>query len=206
MCLLDFCLECRRPSSFILNGIHDFKWKRETEKTLTEIWQQCKARDYSREMERHVTQFGEARREQRANATAKERSLLKQEIAPALKAHFVSQEAAKNRSSTSGGVRYTIPVNGISSEEAMRFGLDNTNPGYKMTRDMGWRGGALGKQNNGITTAITGKSIGGQTDTSGLGSQQQYDHVSYYNNMIFVLHCITFSEPFLYYKTCNTNM
>ena len=44
-----------------------------------------------------------------------------------------------------------------------------------MMRDMGWRGGALGKQNNGITTAITGKSIGGQTDTSGLGSQQQFD-------------------------------
>ena len=44
-----------------------------------------------------------------------------------------------------------------------------------MMRDMGWIGGALGKQNNGITTAITGKSIGGQTDKSGLGSQQQFD-------------------------------
>ena len=44
-----------------------------------------------------------------------------------------------------------------------------------MMRDMGWRGGALGKQNNGIATAITGKSIGGQTNTSGLGSQQQFD-------------------------------
>ena len=96
-------------------------------------------------------------------------------MAPELKANFVSQEADKNRSPTSGGVRYTMPVNGISSEEAMRFGLDNTNPGFKMMRDMGWRGGALGKQNNGITTAITGKSIGGQTDKSGLGSQQQFD-------------------------------
>jgi hypothetical protein len=38
-----------------------------------------------------------------------------------------------------------------------------------------WKGGALGKQNNGITTAITSKSIGGQTDKSGLGSQQQFD-------------------------------
>ena len=96
-------------------------------------------------------------------------------MAPALKANFVSQEASTNRSPTSGGVRYTMPVNGISSEEAMQFGLDKTNPGFKMMRDMGWRGGALGKQNNGITTAITGKSIGGQTDTSGLGSQQQFD-------------------------------
>ena len=101
-------------------------WKREAEKTLTEIWQQCKARDDSREMEKHVTQFGETRKEQRAKATAKERDLLKQEIAPALKAHFVSKEAVKNRSSTSGGVRYTVPVNVISSEEVMRFGLDNT--------------------------------------------------------------------------------
>jgi hypothetical protein len=129
-------------------------------------------------MEKHVTQFGETRKEQRAKATAKERDLLKQEIAPALKAHFVSKEAVKNRSSTSGGVRYTVSVNGISSEEAMRFGLldnANPNPGYKMMRDMGWKGGALGKQNNGITTAITSKSIGGQTDKSGLGSQQQFD-------------------------------
>ena len=132
----------RRLSSFILNGIHDFKWKREAEKTLTEIWQQCKARDDSREMEKHVTQFGETRKEQRAKATAKERDLLKQEIAPALKAHFVSKEAVKNRSSTSGGVRYTVSVNGISREEAMRFGLldnANPNPGYKMMRDMGSR-------------------------------------------------------------------
>ena len=42
----------RRLSSFIPNGIHDFKWKREAEKTLTEIWQQYKARDDSREMEK----------------------------------------------------------------------------------------------------------------------------------------------------------
>jgi hypothetical protein len=55
----------------------------------------------------------------------------------------------------------------------MRFGLDNKkNPGYKMMRDMGWKGGSLGKQNNGIATAITGKSIGGQTDKSGIGSQR----------------------------------
>jgi hypothetical protein len=128
----------RRLSSSILNGIHDFKWKREAEKTPTEIWQQCKARDDSREMKKHVTQFGETRREQRAKATAKERSPLKQEIAPALKAHFVSQEAVKNRSPTSGGARYTMPVNGISSGEVMRFGLGNTNPGYEMMRDMGW--------------------------------------------------------------------
>jgi hypothetical protein len=87
----------------------------------------------------------------------------------------VSQETVKNRSSTSGGVRCAVPVNGISSEEAMRFGLDNTNPGYQMMRDMGWKGGALRKQNNGIATAITGKSIGGQTDKPGLGSQQQFD-------------------------------
>jgi hypothetical protein len=68
-----------------------------------------------------------------------------------------------------------VPVNGISSEEATRFGLDNKNPGYKMMRDMGWKGGSLGKQNNGIATAITGKSIGGQTGKSGIGSQQQFD-------------------------------
>jgi hypothetical protein len=165
----------RRLSSFILNGIHDFKWKQEAGKTLIEIWQQCKARDDSREMEKHVKQFGETRKEQRAKATAKERSLLNQEMAPALKANFVSQEASTNRSPTSGGVRYTIPVNGISSEEAMQFGLDKTNPGFKMMCDMGWRGGALGKQNNGIATAITGKSIGGQTNKSGLGSHQQFD-------------------------------
>ena len=78
--------------------------------------------------------------------------LLEQEIAPALKAHFVSQETIKNRSSTSGGVRYTVPVNSISSEEATRFGLGNKNPGYKMMRNMGWKGGPLGKQNNGIAT------------------------------------------------------
>jgi hypothetical protein len=33
-----------------------------------------------------------------------------------------------------------------------------------MMRDMGWKGGALGKQNNGIATAITGKSIGWWSD------------------------------------------
>jgi hypothetical protein len=87
----------------------------------------------------------------------------------------VSPETIKNRSSTSGGVRYTVPVNGISSEEAMRFGLGNTNPGYKMMRDMGGKGGPLGKLNSGIATALTGKSIGGQTNKSGIGSQQQFD-------------------------------
>jgi hypothetical protein len=121
----------RRPSSFILNGLHDFNWRREVEKTLIEIWQQTRARDDSREMEQHVKQFGDTRKEQRAKATAKERDLLKQEITPALIAHFVSPEAKRNRSSSaSGGVKYTVPVNGISSEEAMRFGLDSNNPGY----------------------------------------------------------------------------
>jgi hypothetical protein len=88
-------------------------------------------------MEQHVKQFGDTRKEQRAKATAKERDLLKQEITPALMAHFVSPEAKRNRSSA-GGVKYKVPVNnGISSEEAMRFGLDSNNPGYKMMRDMG---------------------------------------------------------------------
>jgi hypothetical protein len=107
----------RGLSSFILNGLHNFNWRREVQKTLIEIWQQTKARDDTREMEQHVKQFGDNRMEQRAKATAKERDLLKQEITPALKAHFVSPEAKRNRSSASGGVRYTVPANGISSEE-----------------------------------------------------------------------------------------
>jgi hypothetical protein len=82
----------------------------------------CKARGGSREMEQHVKQFGETYREQRAKATAKERDLLEQEIAPALKAHFVSQETIKNRSSTSGGVRYTVPV--TASQVKRRCDLD----------------------------------------------------------------------------------
>jgi hypothetical protein len=77
----------RRPSSSILNGLHNFNWRREAEKALIKNWQQTKARDDPREMERHVKQFGDTRKEQRAKATAKERDpLLKQEITPALMA------------------------------------------------------------------------------------------------------------------------
>ena len=120
-------------------------------------------------MEQHVKQFGDTRREQRARATAKDRELLKQEITPA---HFMRPEAKRDRSSASGGVTYTVPVNGISSEEAMRFGLDSSNPGYKMMCDsMGWKGGPIGKLNDGIATALTGKSIGGQTNRSGVGTR-----------------------------------
>jgi hypothetical protein len=70
-------------------------------------------------------------------------------------------------------VRYKVPADGISSEEAMRFGLGSSNPGYKykMMCNMGWRGGAMGKQADGIATAITGKSIGGQISRSGVGTQ-----------------------------------
>jgi hypothetical protein len=103
------------------------------------------------------------------------RSVLKQEITPALMARFGRPEAKRNRSSASGGVRYTVPVNDISSEEAMRFGLDSSNPGHKMMCDMGWKGGSIGKLNDGIATALTGKSIGGQTNRSGVGSQQQFN-------------------------------
>ena len=52
----------RRLSSFVLNGLQNFNWRQEVEKTLIEIWQQTKARDDSREMEQHVKQFGDARR------------------------------------------------------------------------------------------------------------------------------------------------
>ena len=44
-----------------------------------------------------------------------------------------------------------------------------------MMRDMGWKGGSIGKLNGDIATALTGKSIGGQTNRSGVGSQQQFD-------------------------------
>jgi hypothetical protein len=68
----------RRLSSIILNGLHNSNWRQEVEKTLIDIWQQTKARDDAREMEQHVKQFGDTRREQRARSIAKERELLKQ--------------------------------------------------------------------------------------------------------------------------------
>jgi hypothetical protein len=37
---------------------------------------------------------------------------------------------------------------------------------------MGWRKGSIGKDNDGIATAFTGQSIGGQTNRAGLGSKQ----------------------------------
>ena len=64
-----------------------------------------------------------------------------------------------------------MPVNAISSKEATRFGLDQSNKGNQMMRDMGWIGGSIGKDENGIATALTGQSIGGQTTRRGLGSE-----------------------------------
>jgi hypothetical protein len=85
-------------------------------------------------------------------------------------AHFVRPEATRNRSSASGGVRYIVPVNGISSEEAMRFGLDSSNPGYKIM-SLTWAGkerGSIGKLSDGIATALTGKSgVGSQHECGG---------------------------------------
>jgi hypothetical protein len=40
----------------------------EVDKTLIGIWQQTKAPDGPREMEQHVKQFGDTRREQRAKS------------------------------------------------------------------------------------------------------------------------------------------
>ena len=135
-------------------------------------------------MEQHVQQFGNTRREQRAAATAKERKPLEQEVPQAPMANFVRPEAEHNRSSASGGVRYTVPANGISSEEAMRFGQDSSNPGHKMMCDMGWKGGSIGNLSDGIATAITGKSIGGQTSRSGVGNQPGGASTSRRNNNI----------------------
>jgi hypothetical protein len=39
-------------------------------------------------------------------------------------------------------------------------------------RKVGWRKGSIGKDNDGIATALTGQSIGGHTNRAGLGSKQ----------------------------------
>ena len=64
-----------------------------------------------------------------------------------------------------------MPVNAISSKEATRFGLDRNKKGNQMMRDMGWISGSIGKDEDGIATALTSQSIGGQTTRRGLGSE-----------------------------------
>jgi hypothetical protein len=54
----------------------------------------------------------------------------------------------------------------------MRFGLDKFNKGNQIMRKMGWRKCSIGKDGDGIATALTGQSIGGQTNRAGLGSKQ----------------------------------
>jgi hypothetical protein len=67
-----------------------------------------------------------------------------------------------------------VAVNAISNNEAMRFGLglDKFNKGNQIMRKMGWRKGSIGTDNDGIATALTGQSIGGQTNRAGLGNKQ----------------------------------
>ena len=162
----------RRLSLRVLCGLHTFNWRKEVNKTLEEIWQQTKARDDAREMEEHVERFNETRRTQRAEEVAKERELLRLEQQPTKQTtNVVGFTSAKGRTS-SGGVRESVAVNAISNNEAMRFGLDKFNKGNQIMRKMGWRKGSIGKDNDGIATALTGQSIGGQTNRAGLGSKQ----------------------------------
>ena len=162
----------RRLSLRVLCGLHTFNWRKEVNKTLEEIWQQTKARDDAREMEEHVERFNETRRTQRAEQVAKERELLRLEQQPTKQTtNVVGFTSAKGRTS-SGGVRESVAVNAISNNEAMRFGLDKFNKGNQIMRKMGWRKGSIGKDNDGLATALTGQSIGGQTNRAGLGSKQ----------------------------------
>jgi hypothetical protein len=69
-------------------------------------------------------------------------------------------------------VKESVAVNAISNNDAMRFGLDKSNKGNQIMRKMGWRKGSIGEDNEGIATALTGQSIGGQTNRAGLGSKQ----------------------------------
>ena len=123
-------------------------------------------------MEEHVERFNETRRTQRAEEVAKERELLRLEQQPTKQTtNVVGFTSAKGRTS-SGGVRESVAVNAISNNEAMRFGLDKFNKGNQIMRKMGWRKGSIGKDNDGLATALTGQSIGGQTNRAGLGSKQ----------------------------------
>jgi hypothetical protein len=79
--------------------------------------------------------------------------------------------SARGRTS-SGEVKESVAVNTISNNEAMRFGLDKFNKGNQIMRKFGWRKGSIGKDNDGIATALTGQSIGGQANRAGLGSKQ----------------------------------
>jgi hypothetical protein len=162
----------RRLSLRVLYGLHTFNWRGEISKTLEEIWQQTKAQDDARKMEEHVQRFNDTRRIQRAEETAKERELLRLEKQPTKQTtNVVGFTRAKDRTS-SGGARESVAVNAISNNEAMRFGLDKFNKGNQIMRKMGWCKGSIGKDNDGIATAITGQSIGGQTNRAGLGNKQ----------------------------------
>jgi hypothetical protein len=110
---------------------------------------------------------------QRAEETTKERELLRLEHQPTKQTTDVVGFASAKGRTSSGGARESVAVNAISNNEAMRFGLDKFNKGkHQIMRKMGWRKGSIGKDNDGIATALTGQSIGGQTNRAGLGSKQ----------------------------------